>query len=200
MTARTSLSAFLMAACVTVAALGSPARAADPSESILLVAKRDLHDRFYGSTILVARPIGGDRHVGFIVNKPTRMTLGKLFPRHEPSRKVADPVFLGGPVSPEVIFALVEGRQNPGGRSIQILEDLYLAVDSDVVDRVIEKQSSQARFLAGMVMWRPGELNEELRRGLWYVQDANTDVILHKPTDTMWEELVARSERKANAI
>lgn len=200
MTACWSLSAFLMAACATLAALGSPARAADPSESILLVAKRDLHDRFYGSTILVARPIGGDRHVGFIVNKPTRMTLGKLFPRHEPSRKVADPVFLGGPVSPEVIFALVEGRQNPGGRSIQILEDLYLAVDSDVVDRVIEKQSSQARFLAGMVMWRPGELNEELRRGLWYVQDANTDVILHKPTDTMWEELVARSERKANAI
>jgi putative transcriptional regulator len=200
MTACWSLSAFLMAACATLAALGSPARAADPSESILLVAKRDLHDRFYGSTILVARPIGGDRHVGFIVNKPTRMTLGKLFPRHEPSRKVADPVFLGGPVSPEVIFALVEGRQNPGGRSIRILEDLYLAVDSDVVDRVIEKQSSQARFLAGMVMWRPGELNEELRRGLWYVQDANTDVILHKPTETMWEELVARSERKANAI
>jgi putative transcriptional regulator len=200
MTARSALSAFLMAACATLAALGSPARAADPSESILLVAKRDLHDRFYGSTILVARPIGGDRHVGFIVNKPTRMTLGKLFPRHEPSRKVADPVFLGGPVSPEVIFALVEGRQNPGGRSIRILEDLYLAVDSDVVDRVIEKQSSQARFLAGMVMWRPGELNEELRRGLWYVQDANTDVILHKPTETMWEELVARSERKANAI
>ena len=200
MTACWSLSAFLMAACATLAALGSPARAADPSEAILLVAKRDVHDRLYGSTILVARPIGGDRHVGFIVNKPTRMTLSKLFPKHEPSRKVADPVFLGGPVSPEVIFALVEGRQNPGGRSIQILEDLYLAVDSDVVDRVIEKQSSQARFLAGMVMWRPGELNEELRRGLWYVQDANTDVILHKPPDTMWEELVARSERKANAI
>jgi putative transcriptional regulator len=200
MTARMALSAFLVAACAAVAAWGPPARAADPSESILLVARRDLHDRLYGSAIIVAHPIGGDRHVGFIVNKPTKMTLGKLFPRHEPSRKVVDPVFLGGPVSPEVIFALVQARQNPGGRSIRILEDLYLAVDSDVVDRVIEKQSSQARFVAGMVLWRPGELDEELRRGLWYVQDASTDVILRRPTDTMWEELVGPLERKASTI
>jgi putative transcriptional regulator len=200
MTPRWSVSAFLITAFAATAAWGLPVRAADLSESVLLVAKRHLQDRLYGSTILVARPIGGERHVGFIVNKPTQMTLGKLFPKHEPSRKVADPVFLGGPVSPEVIFALVQGRQSPGGRSIQILEDLYLAIDSDVVDRVIEKQPSQARFLAGMVLWRPGELNDELRRGLWYVQDADADVILRKPTDTMWEELVGRLERKANAI
>ena len=78
------------------------------------------------------------RHVGFIMNKPTQVTLGKLFPTHEPSKKVADPVFLGGPVNPEVIFALVQGKQSPGGRSIRILDDLYLAIDRDVVDSVIE--------------------------------------------------------------
>jgi putative transcriptional regulator len=200
MNARSSLLAFLMAACGAMMAWTSPGRAADPSESIILVAKRHLQDKLYGSTILIARPIGGDRHVGFIVNKPTQMTLGKLFPRHEPSRKVADPVFLGGPVSPEVIFALVQVRESPGGRSIRILDDLYLAIDSDVVDRVIEKQPSQARFLAGMVLWRPGELSDELRRGLWYVQDAKADIILRKPIDTLWEELVGRSERKANAV
>jgi putative transcriptional regulator len=146
------------------------------------------------------RPIGADRHVGFIVNKPTQVTLGKLFPTHEPSRKVADPVFLGGPVSPEVIFALVQGKDSPGGRSIKILDDLYLAIDGDVVDSVIEKQSSHARFFAGMVLWRPGELTEEMRRGLWYITDAKADLVLRKSTDGLWEELLGRSERKANAI
>ena len=138
--------------------------------------------------------------MGFIINKPTQVTLGKLFPKHEPSRKVTDPVFLGGPVSPEVIFALVQGRESPGGRSIKILDDLYLAIDSDVVDRVIEKQSAHARFFAGMVLWRPGELLEEVKRGLWYVQDPRAELVLRKPTETMWEELVGRLERKANAI
>ena len=185
MNERLSIPALFMAACAIAAiAWSSPARPADLGDSI----------------ILIARPIGGERHVGFIINKPTQMTLGKLFPTHEPSRKVADPVFLGGPVSPEVIFALVQGRDSPGGRSIRILDDLYLAIDSEVVDRVIEKQSAQARFFAGMVLWRPGELHEEVKRGLWYVQDPRADLVVRKQTENMWEELVGRSERKANAI
>jgi putative transcriptional regulator len=201
MNERLSIPALFMAACAIAAiAWSAPARPADLSDPIILVAKRQLQDKLYGSTILIARPIGADRHVGFIVNKPTQMTLGKLFPTHEPSRKVTDPVFLGGPVSPEVIFALVHGRESPGGRSIKILDDLYLAIDSDVVDRVIEKQSSQARFFAGMVLWRPGELTDEVKRGLWYVHDAKADLVLRKSTESMWEELVGRSERKANSI
>ena len=201
MNERLSIPALFMAACAIAAiAFAAPARPAELADPIILVAKRQLQDRLYGSTILIARPIGADRHVGFIINKPTQMTLGKLFPTHEPSRKVSDPVYLGGPVSPEVIFALVHGRQSPGGRSIRILDDLYLAIDSEVVDRVIEKQPAQARFFAGMVLWRPGELNDEVKRGLWYVQDASAELVLRKPTEKMWEELVGRSERKANAI
>jgi putative transcriptional regulator len=201
MNERLSLPALFMAACAIVAiAWASPVRSADLDESIVLVAKRQLQDKLYGSTILLARPIGADRHVGFIINKPTQVTLGKLFPTHEPSRKVADPVFLGGPVSPEVIFALVQGRESPGGRSIKILDDLYLAIDGDIVDRVIEKRPAQARFFAGMVLWRPGELRDEVKQGLWYLQDPKADMVLRKSTDGMWEELLGRSERKANAI
>jgi putative transcriptional regulator len=201
MNERLSIPALFMAACAIVAiAWASPARAVDLDDSIILVAKRQLQDKLYGSTILIARPIGAARHVGFIVNKPTQVTLGKLFPTHEPSRKVTDPVFLGGPVSPEVIFALVQGRESPGGRSLKILDDLYLAIDSEVVDRIIEKQPARARFFAGMVLWRPGELDDEIKRGLWYLQDPKADMVLRKSTDGMWEELLGRSERKANAI
>jgi len=202
MNERLSVPALFLAACAILAiAWASPTRAADPDDdSIILVAKRQLQDKLYGSTIVLSRPIGADRHVGFIINKPTQVSLAKLFPGHEPSKKVVDPVFLGGPVSPEVIFALVQGKQSPGGRSIKILDDLYLAIDSDVVDSVIEKQAAQARFFAGMVLWRPGELNEELKRGLWYVLDAKSDLALRKSTEGMWEELVGRSERKANSI
>ena len=202
MNERLSIPALFIAACAIAAiAWSAPARSSDAeAEAVILVAKRQLKDQLYGSTALIVRPIGAERHVGFIINKPTQMTLGKLFPTHEPSKKVADPVFLGGPVSTEVIFALVQGRQSPGGRSIKLLEDLYLAIDSEVVDRVIEKQPGQARFFAGMVLWRPGELAEELKRGLWYTLDAKAEVVLRKSTEGLWEELVGRSERKANSI
>jgi len=193
---RLPLLAILIAAA---AATPFAAPAADLSRAVVLIAKRDLQDRLYGATIVVARPVG-NRHVGLIINKPTQMTLGNLFPNHPPSRKVTQPVFLGGPVGPEVIFALVQRRESPGGRSLQIAPDLFLAVDSKIVDAIIESEPDRARFFAGMVLWMPGELAQEVKRGLWFVNDANAELVLRRKTDGLWEELVGRSERRANTI
>jgi putative transcriptional regulator len=176
-----------------------PAHSGDMDDTMVLVAKRQLRDQLYGSTILIVKPLGEDRHVGFIINKPTQMTLGKLFPNHGPSQKVPDPVYLGGPFNSQVIFALVQRSDSPGGRSVRIASDLYLAVDSQVVDRIIETEPHHARFFAGMVLWKPGELAEEIKRGLWYSLDARSELVLKK-ADGLWEELVGRSERKANTI
>ena len=181
------------------ALVAAPAQADDSTDTMILVAKRQLRDQLYGSTILIVKPLGEDRHVGFIINKPTQMTLGKLFPNHGPSQKVVDPVYLGGPFNSQVIFALVQRKDNPGGRSVRIAQDLYLAIDSQVVDRIIETDSEHARFFAGMVLWKPGELADEMKRGLWYTLDARAEVVLKK-ADGLWEDLVGRSERKANTI
>ena len=194
---RFPLAAALFAAIALFPAL--PVQSEEGSDTMILVAKRQLRDQLYGSTILIVKHLGEDRHVGFIINKPTQMTLGKLFPNHPPSQKVADPVYLGGPFNSQVIFALVQGANSPGGRSVRLGQDLYLAVDSQVVDRIIESQPQNARFFAGMVLWKPGELADEVKRGLWYMHDARSDVVLKK-ADGLWEELVGRSERKANTI
>ena len=176
------------------------AAAADPAgETVLLVAKRQLNDRMYGATILVARPIGHDQHIGFIVNRPTKITLGQLFPQHGPSQKVVDPVFLGGPISSESIFALVQTSKNPGGRSVRLTPELFAVFDGKIVDAVIEKDAAKARFVAGLVAWRAGELRDELKRGAWYVLDADPAVVLRKP-DGLWEELVRSAEIRANGI
>ena len=105
----------LLFAVLAVAA--TAAQAVDLSKSMILVAKPELVDQLYGSTILVVTPVGGDQHAGFIVNRPTNVTLGQLFPEDGPSRKVVDPVYLGGPLSSQVIFALVERKQTPRGQS-----------------------------------------------------------------------------------
>ena len=196
MNSRFLILAAVFLACVSFAL---PSRSEGVDDTMILVAKRQLRDQLYGSTILIVKPLGEDRHVGFIINKPTQMTLGKLFPNHGPSQKVVDPVYLGGPFNSQVIFALVNRADSPGGRSVRIAPDLYLAVDSQVVDRIIESEPKHARFFAGMVLWKPGELADEMKRGLWYTLDARAEVVLKK-ADGLWEDLVGRSERKANTI
>lgn len=176
-----------------------PAAAADISEGVILVAKRQLRDRMYGATILVARPIGNDQHIGFIVNRPTKVTLGQLFPQHAPSRKVPDPVYLGGPINAKSIFALVHTSKHPGGRSVQLMPGMFAVIDGKLVDDVIERDAGKARFVAGLVGWRAGELRDEVRRGAWFVLDADPKIVLRKP-EGLWEELVGRAELRANGI
>src|SRR4029077_2801119 len=127
----------------------SAAHAEDLTKSMILVARPELADQLYGSTILVVTPMGGDQHAGFIVNRPTEMTLGQIFPQDGPSQKVVDPVYLGGPLSPQVVFALVERNQSPGGQSFELMPGLYAAVDEEVVDRIIQTEAHHARFVAG---------------------------------------------------
>jgi putative transcriptional regulator len=193
------IAALLMASIAFALTPALPAHSEGMDDTMILVAKRQVRDQIYGSTILIVKPLGEDRHVGFIINKPTQMTLGKLFPNHGPSQKIVDPVYLGGPFNAQVIFALVQRPDSPGGRSVRIATDLYLAIDSNIVDRIIESEPQHARFFAGMVLWKPGELAEELKGGLWYTLDARSELVLKK-ADGLWEELVGRSERKANTI
>lgn len=163
-------------------------------EAMILVAQPQLHDALYGATIVLAKPMPDGSSLGFILNKPTPVTLGQLFPGHEPSLKVSESVFLGGPVGTNMIVALVERPDSPGAGSLQIAPGLFLAVNSEVVDRIIEYEPQHARFFAGIVVWRPGELAEELKRGFWYEMQNDTQVVFSKQTTGLWESLVQRGE------
>jgi len=179
----------------------APARAVEPAdEPVILVAKPALRDRLYRGTILIARPLRSGQHIGFIVNRPTPVKLGTLFPDHGPSQKVVEPIYLGGPVSIEVLFALVQRKDSPGKRAMQLTPDLYLVVDRDLVDHIIESEADHARFYAGVVLWARGELDAEIARGFWYVDDADVSLVLRKSTDGMWEELVKRLEQRSRGL
>ncbi len=183
-----------------LATLIASVRAAGLDEPLMLVAKPQLKDAFYGSTILIAKAIGNDQHVGFVINKPTSVTMGQAFPGYGSSENAADFVFLGGPANSNMIFALVNRQESPGRGTIEFAPNIFLAVAAEAVARVIKTDADHARFLLGAVVWRPGELQDELKRGLWYVLEPDPELVLRKKTDGLWEELVRRTEVRDNAI
>jgi putative transcriptional regulator len=189
----------LAAVFALVLGLSAPAFAEEVSGPVILVAKPELRDNLYGSSILVVTPLGGDQHVGFIVNRPSDTRLGTVFPEHGPSQKVIDPVYLGGPNGSQLIFALVQRPDNPGGKSLAVMPGLYVAFDAAVVDRIIESESDRARFMAGLVAWKPGELQAEIEAGAWYVLSPDPALVMRKP-EGLWEELVRRSQQTDNTI
>jgi putative transcriptional regulator len=163
--------------------------AADPSAPIMLVAKPELHDRLFGAAVLVVTPLSDGGHAGFIVNHPTQITLAALYPDHAPARKVLDPVYLGGPVTPDILFALVRAENSPGGRSVELMPGLYAAFEEPVVDGIIEARPDSARFVAGFVLWEPGELEREIELGAWYVIEPDPRILTRSPSG-LWEDLL----------
>jgi putative transcriptional regulator len=168
-------------------------RAAELADTVVLVATPEL-GAGYTRTVLIARRVAHGRHLGVILNRPTRMTLATLFPEHAPSKKVADPLYFGGPVATGAVFALVRTTENPGEGSLQLGPDLFLATTDTVIDRIIDRQPDRARFYAGVVVWEPGELAAEIERGYWFVRPVDRGVVFRKHTEGLWEELVRRAQ------
>jgi putative transcriptional regulator len=164
----------LLASALVAWSAASPA--AEIDEPVILVAQPELRDHLYGSSILVVMPMGGDQHIGFIVNRPTELSVG------------ADRVFAGGPVEPNSVFALVQRANSPGGKSFEVLPGLYVAHESSVVERLIESQPASARLVAGLVVWQPGELREEMKQGAWFALSPDPSLVMRNPQG-LWDEL-----------
>jgi putative transcriptional regulator len=190
-----STAALRFAALILLLSLPALARAQLQEDAMLLVAHPAFRDLEYRQTVLLAAPAPNGGHVGVILNRPTKRSLGSLFPEHEPSKKVVDPVFYGGPFSRGALVALVRADQTPGAGSVLLMRNLYLAFRANTIDHVIETTPNEARYFVGYVGWRPGELKAEIDRGLWSVMNADSDTIFRKDTDGLWEELLQQSRR-----
>jgi len=181
------------------ATLAAPLARADASsggeeQAVFLIATPRLIDPRYSRAVVLTVPTDNDQHIGFIINRPTKQSLSSLFPEHEPSTKVIDPVFVGGPMAADALFALVRTDHSPSTDSLQMMNRLFFCKRVDVVDHVIETTPNDARYYVGYIEWRPGELREELARGLWLVSNADLDTVFLKDTSELWEELTHRSQ------
>jgi putative transcriptional regulator len=187
--------ALRLAALLVLVLFSGTAPAQSQDEAMFLVAHPAFRDREYHQTVLLAAPAPNGGHVGVILNRPTRRSLGSLFPDHEPSKRVAEPVFYGGPFSRGALVALVRADHAPGAGSVLLMRNLYLAFRANTIDQVIEATPNEARYFVGYVGWRPGELKGEIERGLWSVLNAEVDTVFRKDTDGLWEELLQSSRR-----
>ena len=192
----TILRGMRFAACVALTLVPWQAPAlAQEDDAVLLVAHPGFLDAEYRQTVLIAAPAPNGGHVGVILNRPTRRSLTSLFPDHEPSKRVAEPVFSGGPFSRAAVVAVVRTDRSPGAGAVPLMRNLYMVFRANSIDRVIESTPNDARYYVGYVGWRPGELRSEVDRGLWAVLGADVDTVFRKDVGGLWEEMLQQSRR-----
>lgn len=156
----------------------------------LLVASERLAGAYRGTVILVAPHNGG--HVGVILNRPAGVSMAELFPEHRPSAQVADPVYRGGPAMPETIFALCSADVRPHASAIPMGPGLWLLVEAAAIDAFMEASPTGARYYAGYVGWRPGELLQELEQGMFHLRPLDKSKLFLPDTSSLHLDLAPK--------
>jgi len=168
------------------------AQAEKGPNGVFLIAKPALTDpNFRRSVVLVTQAADGTT-VGFIINRPGRMSLAQILPDNEVFKRFTEPLYLGGPVDAAGVFAVFRAKERPEG-ALSVLDDVSFAFDPAVVEKLMHAPPARVRFFNGYAGWAPGQLAAELERGGWYVLNADADTVFRKNMDTLWEELIRRA-------
>ena len=180
----------LVGALITfMAATSGVVHASEVSQPALLIASDRLEGSPYEQTVVLAAPLPNGGHVGFILNRPTHVKLATLFPEHEPSRNVVEPVYVGGPMLSHALFALTRKASEGPGKVIEVMPGLFAALDAVSVDRIIETTPNDARYFVGMMIWDPQDLEEEVEKGAWNAVPADADTVFRARPAGLWQSL-----------
>jgi putative AlgH/UPF0301 family transcriptional regulator len=174
---------------VFFAGMTGAARAADLSEAVILVASDRLAGSIYEQTVVLAAPLPQGGYLGFIVNRPTHVKLETLFPQQPSTRNVAEPVYAGGPILSNAVFAVTRKAPDNNGNFFSPMPGLVVAIDSATVDRIIETTPNDARYFVGLMFWGPDDLEDEIRSGAWEVRPADVDTVLRAKPTGLWKSL-----------
>ncbi len=158
----------------------------------LLVASPVLRDPNFARTVILVLDHDGDGTLGVVVNRPTAVGVGDVLPPWSGHTSTPDVVFQGGPVALDNALGLarVLGDDEPVG-----WRQLYAGVglvDLDAPPEVLIAGLDAMRIFAGYAGWSPGQLQDEIDEGAWYVVDAETgDAFSDAPAD-LWRSVLRR--------
>ena len=183
---RARLTALLAFLVVATAAYGQGS-----SKTLLLIASPGLPDPNFREAVVLVTQAEGAEATGVIINRPTDRSLAEMLPG-ERFKRFKEPIFFGGPVAPQGLFAVFQAGKFSGA-AVTMLPGLYLAVVPDSIDALLKDPPPRIPFFAGYSGWAPGQLRAELDRGDWLVVDAEADAVFIKDTSRLWQDMVRRA-------
>ena len=179
------------AALLALLVLATAASAQVSSKALFLIARPGMPDPNFSETVVLVTQEEGAEATGVIINRPTNRSLAEMLPS-ERFKPFKEPIFFGGPVELQGLFAVFRADKLPG-EALTMLPGLYLALHPNTVDLLLSTPPAQIRLFAGYSGWAPGQLRGELDRGDWLVVDADADSVFLKDTSRLWRDMVRRA-------
>lgn len=158
----------------------------------LLVAAPSLRDPNFERTVVLVLEHGDVGALGLVLNRPSDTDLFAALPRWEQLAAQPPVLFVGGPVSPTAAIALGVASDGGEGEGWQPLFDGLGSIDLEHDPEELAVPIRDVRVFAGYSGWSPGQVEEEIAAGAWYVVDALPGDALSDRPDDLWGTVLRR--------
>jgi putative transcriptional regulator len=155
----------------------------------ILVATEASHDTDFARTVVLVLDHDVHRATGLVLNRPVKISLAEVFPELKAGLALGQTAWAGGPVLLGV-NALLRSRSPRSGLD-RVLPGVYLIADKQRMRAEIAAgaQAASFRVYLGICGWGAGQLESEIRRGLWRTVPGSADLVFDAKPDTLWARL-----------
>jgi putative transcriptional regulator len=160
----------------------------------VLVAAKHLRDaNFYKSVVLLVEH-HAQGAMGLVLNRPSTILVSHALPNHFGLEDCVDLVYCGGPVEPPALMVL-HSSTDLAEDERPIVPDVYIG-SSETAFREAVRQANlpqaavRCRVYSGYSGWGPGQLEDEIKRGDWYLTPGSAESVFHDDPYEVYELLL----------
>lgn len=159
----------------------------------LLVASPRLDDPNFRRAVVLLLDHGDEGALGIVVNRPLDVDVAAVLPAWQPHVTAPGRLFQGGPVALDSALGVVAvpGDDDEPIGVRRIIGALGL-VDLDTPPEVVSGGVAGLRIFAGYAGWTPGQLEDEIAEGAWYVVDAESRDAFTDHPEVLWRTVLRR--------
>lgn len=181
---------------------------APPAKGLLVVASPTLEDPNFRRAVIFLLAADDDGALGVVLNRPSATAVNEVVPQWGFHASEPPVLFVGGPVQPS--SAICVGRTQNSGREqtsgaahpfedteaqsygfAPLIDDLG-TVDLNRDPEDLAVSFSGLRVFTGYSGWGPGQLEEEIEAGAWFVVPGRQADVLCPDPDILWEQVLRR--------
>ncbi|MCS7013669.1 MAG: YqgE/AlgH family protein [Chloroherpetonaceae bacterium] len=155
------------------------------TKGTLLIANAMLQDPNFKRTVVLVCEHNENGTFGLILNRPLDLRLEDVI---EDFGEWDAPLWLGGPVQTNTLHVIhrlgdrIEGSQ-------EVIDGVFWGGDYEEIRELVRLKTvstAELKFFLGYSGWGPGQLDDEMRSGSWYLSKATAQTVFTEPPEKLW--------------
>ena len=154
----------------------------------ILISRPHMIDSIFSKSVIYICAHDKKGATGLIINKKIQNHNKNLvnYKDFELDPKLYSTLYFGGPVS-QSNGVVLHHKIYRNSDALKVSDTIAITNKQKTLEKIINKKSTAFKLILGHCGWVPNQLEKEIKRGDWFIQDITADFVFNFPSKQMWE-------------